>query len=591
MTGAVRATGVFLFLAAFSPGCLFIAAVIPAAEEPVSCDPSDPACTIEGVTGETGVTGPTNMVVPAGAIGDPCANDGACTSLFCDGTMRCAAAPTDTCPAAPRDPLAPVLFFTDLVSGPNSGGEDNLGVFITIYGERFGATAGTVLINGAPVAKIKEWTPDSGAARGIDRIVVQPGSSVTSGNLVVIVAGRVSNPLPFTVRSGRIFLLDPASTAATATGSFSEPFKTLSAAKSVLAAGDTVYIKDGVFDTRDPDSIGVGRNTYLYLSRSNYPATTPQTPVAIVGYPGHRPTFGPPTFPPALADCMGGTTAVSIEPDNSQYVQHLVFAHLNLKNSSLLLAATGNGLRFVDLVFDTECAHFHFGDPQANTGWLLGSNFHGTGPVTSMITLESYGTSTIRDIELGWNENDDTADCFWLFGANQQGSSTIQNITIHDNLVRKGFRLASFQNNVQNIAFYNNVALDTGPWLPDDFTGTATLTHNSFFGVERLFSFVGVKAAMTHVVSNNIFALTNGAVVSADNNVFSGASNLWRNQAIPPFDATGFSDAPGFVDATIGDLRLQPASPARARGAQTTRCATFDGVRRPTSSAPDVGAY
>jgi len=34
----------------------------------------------------------------------------------------------------------PRVFFTDLTSGPKSGGQNNAGAFITIYGRNFGAT-------------------------------------------------------------------------------------------------------------------------------------------------------------------------------------------------------------------------------------------------------------------------------------------------------------------------------------------------------------------------------------------------------------------------------------------------------------------
>jgi len=52
------------------------------------------------------------------------------------------AAPSEAPPKSPsyspNSALTPVLFFTDITSGPQSGGQDNLGAFITIYGEGFG---------------------------------------------------------------------------------------------------------------------------------------------------------------------------------------------------------------------------------------------------------------------------------------------------------------------------------------------------------------------------------------------------------------------------------------------------------------------
>jgi hypothetical protein len=60
--------------------------------------------------------------------------------------------------AAPNPSLAnaagPALFFTDLISGPKSGGQNDLGAFITIYGEGFGVARGTstVTIGGVEAA-------------------------------------------------------------------------------------------------------------------------------------------------------------------------------------------------------------------------------------------------------------------------------------------------------------------------------------------------------------------------------------------------------------------------------------------------------
>ena len=36
----------------------------------------------------------------------------------------------------------PRIFFSDLESGPNTGGQHNDGAFVTIYGTRFGTTRG-----------------------------------------------------------------------------------------------------------------------------------------------------------------------------------------------------------------------------------------------------------------------------------------------------------------------------------------------------------------------------------------------------------------------------------------------------------------
>src|SRR6266571_2220850 len=54
---------------------------------------------------------------------------------------------------------APVVFYTDIVSGPKTGGENNNGVYLSIFGKGFGTTRGTstVKINGIDVAAYNQW--------------------------------------------------------------------------------------------------------------------------------------------------------------------------------------------------------------------------------------------------------------------------------------------------------------------------------------------------------------------------------------------------------------------------------------------------
>jgi len=113
---------------------------------------------------------------------------------------------------------APRLFLTDLQSGPSAGGEGNLGAFVTIWGEGFGAARGdsTVTVGGREVARYVTWGEDNAVARGLDMIVVHLGPAVASGDIVVTAAGEASNPLPFTVRPGSLFFVSrPAATTTT----------------------------------------------------------------------------------------------------------------------------------------------------------------------------------------------------------------------------------------------------------------------------------------------------------------------------------------------------------------------------------------
>ena len=68
---------------------------------------------------------------------------------------------------ASLDSPGPRLFFTDLESGPNRGGQDDLGCYVTLWGEGFGASRGEskVTMGGREVARYVEWGQDNAWAR------------------------------------------------------------------------------------------------------------------------------------------------------------------------------------------------------------------------------------------------------------------------------------------------------------------------------------------------------------------------------------------------------------------------------------------
>src|SRR5208282_6901710 len=94
--------------------------------------------------------------------------------------------------------VPPAIFYSDLTSGPNSGGQSNAGAFVTIHGKGFGASRGSsiVTIGGGAAASYQSWSDSL--------VTFQLGSAAETGNIVVNVGSVPSNGVPFTVRSGNI---------------------------------------------------------------------------------------------------------------------------------------------------------------------------------------------------------------------------------------------------------------------------------------------------------------------------------------------------------------------------------------------------
>ena len=82
----------------------------------------------------------------------------------------------------------PVISYSDIINGPKTGGENNLGVFVTINGKNFGAVQGTsTLTVGGGATTIKSWSDT--------KIVFQPGPGAVTGQIVVSTGGGPSGML------------------------------------------------------------------------------------------------------------------------------------------------------------------------------------------------------------------------------------------------------------------------------------------------------------------------------------------------------------------------------------------------------------
>ncbi len=150
--------------------------------------------------------------------------------------------------------LNPVALYTDITSGPNTGGENGNGIYLTVFGKNFGAgalgSAVKVYINDVEVAHYFGSAPKASRGRtDIQQIAVQIGAlgrvAAVAGNapsaplpIKVIVDGRVSNPSAtsladptFVINPGNIYFVNNVSgvdTSGTTTGgTIAAPFKSV----------------------------------------------------------------------------------------------------------------------------------------------------------------------------------------------------------------------------------------------------------------------------------------------------------------------------------------------------------------------------
>ena len=151
---------------------------------------------------------------------------------------------------------APAIFFPDITSGPNSGGESVAsggttysGAYVTIYGNNFGATqgSGTITLNGANCLRVISWgTP----WLWYQKISVQLGPSCSSGNLTVTTSAGASNGVPFAVRSGNIYCISAGGSDSASGKCPSSCWSTMAKSASTMVAGDIVYLGERGLESR-----------------------------------------------------------------------------------------------------------------------------------------------------------------------------------------------------------------------------------------------------------------------------------------------------------------------------------------------------
>ncbi|HEY0592931.1 MAG TPA: choice-of-anchor Q domain-containing protein, partial [Thermoanaerobaculia bacterium] len=488
----------------------------------------------------------------------------------------------------------PRLLFTDIESGPAIGGEGGLGAFITLYGEGFGATQGssTVTLGGRTVARVVSWAEDA-AARGLDRIVVQPGPGAVSGDLVVNVDGQASNPLPFTVRDGTIYFVNQATGNDGNPGSNTQPWASIWRARTTLAAGDIVYVEGGTFGELDPAT--PGWDTLLFLDTSLCATGTASAPIAYIGYPGR---------PPLLAN-PAARRGIFFNQDAGP-LSHYIVGNIRFGEMSDSIIVTGIGHRVVgnDLSRGGEGHKVGVAGDTSSID-ILGNLFDSNGtPTTKFYSIYVQGFGVNRDIDIGWNEiRNQEGRSIQVYG--HLTGDVVDDLRIHDNVL-----VGSELNNLLvggsdgdneilgRVSITGNVIAGSRSaegLRVNDPTATVIIENNTLVGNAVAQVYLEDAGAGRVTLRNNIIVAEAGeqyyafdagsgpaSIVSSSNLVHgAGPCESW--------DTACVSGDPLFVGAS--DYHLQSGSPAIDRGVPTSASRDHEGTPRPQGPAYDIGAY
>ncbi len=535
--------------------------------------------------------------------------------------------------AAGAQAAEPHIFFPDLESGPNSGGEKNAGAYVTIYGKRFGSSQGSskVTIGSGSASAYPVWTDT--------KITFQLGTAATTGSINVTTSAGKSNSVPFTVRKGSVRYVATNGNDGS-DGSFGKPWKTLPHAVQTIKAGDIIYAMNGVRQTVDD---GNGWNAAILLRNEWCSGSEAR---ALVAYPGASvligSSTGSPNFGVRTTDGSGG-------PCQGNWV----FSGLSFNSLLGMLLAGGSHWRIVGNEFtcpngDGGAACFQ--SSEVNYLQFYGNNVHDTGKIgASALYHGVYFSSDTNHIDMGWNTIANVRGCRGLqvhsspLGPGGAADPTGRNqfdLSIHDNVIHDtqcdGMILATIDPSKGKVEVYNNVIYDagkgpnnpeqTGAWscinIPGttnngtDGSGTVEVYHNTMYncGTFRTPPYSNANAGIINGggkgnlkvrLRNNVFyqaanipplVAYNGSQVCTGSSAcqgFLGSNNLFFNAPLPasPNITKSIVKDPAFVDLAAKDFHLTAGSGARGAGLDTGATTDFEGLARGGSAGYDLGAF
>ena len=531
--------------------------------------------------------------------------------------------------------VPPRIFFSDLESGPNSGGQNNKGVWVTIWGKNFGATQGTstVTVGGGAVDNYPLWSDG--------KIIFQLGASAKTGSIIVNVPGvGSSNGLAFTVRPGNIFFVATNGNDAN-TGIFTAPWQTIIKAKNTINAGDVAYIENGVAQTTE-DTF----TAYISMDRQGADNSgTAAAPKALIAYPNASVTVG----------VAGGLHYGIRTPNIGTHEDYWVISQLHIIGGTQAMDIGGVGWRVIGNEMQCPGADDQVGCFEMSEGTnakFYGNEVHNAGinPTSSKYYHAVYFSTDSNHIDVGWNHIHDNFTCRALqFHSSPLCSPTCgtgdttgfdqYDLHVHDNLIHgdncNGINFATVDPSKGPVEAYNNVIYHVGLMDPLQLgaafsciyvagitnngtpgTGSVEVFNNSLSdcaannsanaqGSRGVFGVGGGPASLIMHLRNNVsYQLAGEIYLDGSLSQITGDHNLWFGVGNGPAQTVNNINAdPQLVNRSLGDFHLVSTSPAKDTGLTVLPNNSFvpnpgptigndkDGVLRPQGTAFDLGAY
>jgi len=529
---------------------------------------------------------------------------------------------------------APYIAYTDLVSGPTSGGENHKGIYLSVFGLNFGTTGvGTTVkmfINDAEVDNYRYLGPSRGRS-DVQQLTVQVGAlgkqaAGVALPIKVVVNGVASNTNhTFTINPGRILFVDnvKGDDATAVIGDVSHPFRHVQTANLEQGAwgqvrpGDVIVLRGAGTPWTD-----VGFEGYFMRLRdksgSAPTGAVASGPIVLMGYPREdayiRGTVAAGMTGGCVSAINGQTYSglgqwavvtnlrIDCEGYDGPISEEIRGNHWRVVNNDLAASTAptsgGNVPRMAGITgngFDSVWLGNHIHDIQGSNGECHGVYIDGDG---------SY--------EIAYNhiENIRSGNGFQIYVDGGNGSSTCNNVNLHHNLIhdvsKHGINLADGAS--AGITVYDNVVYQTavaGLRFNTKTLRGARIYNNTFYATNT-------NGKQNCGVLTNDWSLS-PASVTIENNIFwpsanmryQGGSvglgglgaatdhNLYYGGRGDALGSAVVGDDPMFVNAAGHDFRLTGGSPAIGAGvASVGSVVTTDYALAPrVGPGTDIGAY
>ena len=516
---------------------------------------------------------------------------------------------------APVEPPPQVLYL-DLVAAPTTGGENDAGAYVSIFGRHFGNDLGRVQVffGDTPAAHYRYFGPSKGRA-DIQQITVQIGPIAAGEKAVrVVVDGRSSNAdQVFLPTPGNVLFVDNVRgrDGTAQKNRIDRPWRFLQTsanggALSAARPGDVIVLRGGTPWT----DVGYGNRWARFINESGSRPDGKKGHgyLAIEAYPGEDIHY---IAPPGTSGGIHG-----VGEGYEDFADWIVIAGLHIESHAssrsdgapVNLHVASDHWRVVNneigpwpSTIDAKAAGV---SGNGNDVKILGNHIHGIdgGTLNHCIYLD---TGAIR-FEIAYNHVHGCHGGNIIQTFDNLGMRNLYMISIHHNLLHDGNRYGlNIADGTTSAHVWNNIIYDTAyAGIRINVDGHAPVNmlieHNTLSQLCKVRQSVNGAiintwnaTSGTILFRNNIIdagasaTCKQGYVDDANGSVISFARNLWSSLSPPGSERDPLMADPRFADARSADFSLRPGSPAVGAAAPSD---IIDDYLGNTRSTPVQGA-